>query len=137
MTETPSTITYASVVLRETVKIVLTLASLNEFIVKAADIHNPYIKGPVTEKIWTFQGQDFGGDAGKKAIAVWDLYGLNMAGSAFWNHLEDCMYHLGFLPCPANTYIWMKPMVRTEDGFDYYAYVLIYVDDVMVIHHDV
>ena len=27
-------------------------------------------------------------------------------------------------------------MVRPEDGFDYNAYVLIYVDDVMVIHHD-
>ena len=28
-------------------------------------------------------------------------------------------------------------MVRPEDGLDYYAYVPIYVDDVMVIHHDV
>ena len=27
-------------------------------------------------------------------------------------------------------------MVRSDDGFNYYAYVLIYVDDVMVIHHD-
>ena len=30
----------------------------------------------------------------------------------------------------------MKPMVRPEGGLKYYAYVLIYVDDVMVIHHD-
>ena len=30
----------------------------------------------------------------------------------------------------------MKPMVRPEDGFKYYAYVLLYVDDVMVTHHD-
>ena len=27
-------------------------------------------------------------------------------------------------------------MVRPDDGFDYYAYFLIYVDDVMVIYHD-
>ena len=27
-------------------------------------------------------------------------------------------------------------MVRPDYGFNYYAYVLIYVDDVMVIHHD-
>ena len=27
-------------------------------------------------------------------------------------------------------------MVRPRYGFDYYAYVLIYVDNVMVIHHD-
>ena len=27
-------------------------------------------------------------------------------------------------------------MVRTDDGFNYYADVLVYVDDVMVIYHD-
>ena len=30
----------------------------------------------------------------------------------------------------------MKPMVRPDDGFNYYACVLIYVYDVMVIHYD-
>ena len=48
----------------------------------------------------------------------------------------QCMHHLGFLPCPADLDIWMKPMVRPDDGFNNYAYVLIYVDAVMVIHHD-
>ena len=46
------------------------------------------------------------------------------------------MHHLGFLPCPTDLNLWVKPMVKSEDGFEYYAYVLIYVDDVMVIHHD-
>ena len=27
-------------------------------------------------------------------------------------------------------------MVRPKDGFEHYAYVLIYVDDVTIIHHD-
>ena len=30
----------------------------------------------------------------------------------------------------------MNPMVRTDDGCNYYTYVLIYVDDVIVMHHD-
>ena len=30
----------------------------------------------------------------------------------------------------------MKPLVRPDDGFNYYAYVLVYADDVMVLHHD-
>ena len=46
------------------------------------------------------------------------------------------MHYLGFLPCPADLDLYMKPMVRPEDEFEYYAYVLIYVDDVMVIHQD-
>ena len=31
----------------------------------------------------------------------------------------------------------MKPMVSPDDRINYYAYVLIYVDDIMVIRHDV
>ena len=30
----------------------------------------------------------------------------------------------------------MNPMVRTEDDLNYYTYVFIYVDDVVVVHHD-
>ena len=47
------------------------------------------------------------------------------------------MDYLGFLPCPANLDTWMKPMASPDDGFNYYAYVLIYVDYVIIIHHDV
>ena len=46
------------------------------------------------------------------------------------------MHHLGFLPCPSDLDLWMNPMVRPDDGFNYHADILIYVDDVMVIHHD-
>ena len=46
------------------------------------------------------------------------------------------MHHLGFLPCPTDLGLWMKLIVTTEDGFDYYVYVLIYVENVMIFHHD-
>ena len=91
---------------------------------------------PVTENIWTVLGQEFGEDAGRKAIVVQSFYGLKSAGATFWSHLENWLHHLAFLICPSNLDIWVKPMVRPEDGFDYYAYVIIHVEDVMVIHHD-
>ena len=116
--------------------IAMTLAALNDLLVKVEDIHNAYTTAPFTEKIWTVLGQEFGEDSGRKAIVIWALYGLKSAGSAFRNHLEDCMHHLGLLTCPADLDLWMNPMVRPGYGSDYYAYVLIYVDDVMVIHHD-
>ena len=40
------------------------------------------------------------------------------------------------LPCPSDLDLWMTRMVRPDDGFNDYTYVLIYVDDVMVIQHD-
>ena len=45
------------------------------------------------------------------------LYGLKSAGAAFCNQLEDCIYNLVFLPCPADLDLWMSPMVRPDNGF--------------------
>ena len=51
MTTAPAAITYASVVTRETVRIALTLAALNDLEVKVGDVENAYITAPVREKI--------------------------------------------------------------------------------------
>ena len=99
MTETPATMTYASIVSRETVRIALTIAALNDLEVKANDIQNAYLTAPVTEKIWTTCGPEFGNNAGKKALIVRILYGLKSAGVAFHNHLADladCLSTLGY-----------------------------------------
>ena len=53
VTEPPSTITYASVVSRESVRIALTVAALNDLEVKAGDIQNAYLTAPNAEKTWT------------------------------------------------------------------------------------
>ena len=120
VTETPAAITYVRVVQRNTVIIALILDELNELRVKVADIQNAYITVPVTQKIWTLLGQYFGEDYGRKAIVVWDIYALKSEGAAFQNYLLDCMNHLRFLPCPSDLDLWMKPMLQSEDGFEYY-----------------
>ena len=136
MTETPAVMTYASVVSRETVRIALTMAALNDLEVKASDVQNAYLTAPCEEKIWTTLGPEFGDDKGKKAVIVRALYGLKSAGASFGRHIADCMYQLGYKPCKADSDLWLKPMVRPDDGFHYYAYFLLYVDDVLSIHHD-
>jgi hypothetical protein len=82
-TKAPATITYASVVSRETVHLALTIASLNDLEVKLGDVLNAYITAPVKEKVWTVLGPEFGHDTGKSAIIVHALYGLKSAGAAF------------------------------------------------------
>ena len=67
----------------------MTLADLNDFPVKVADIQNAYLTAPVTEKIWTVLRPEFGEESGRKAIVVRALYGLNSAGAAFQNNLAD------------------------------------------------
>ena len=133
---TSGTVTYASVVSRESVRIALTLAALNDLEVKTADIENAYLTAPVGEKIWCRLGREFGQDAGKCAIIVRALYGLKSAGVSFRNHLADCMRHLGWESCKADHDLWYKPEIRTGDGYKYYAYCLLYVDNILVVHHD-
>ena len=116
--------------------IALTLAALNDLPVKVAEIHNTYITAPVTKKIWKVLDHEFVEDAGRKSIVVCDLYGLKSKGSAFRNHLSECINHFGFLLCPSDLDLLMKHMEKTDDGFDYYAYVIIYLNYVIVIHHD-
>ena len=136
MVDTPSFLTYASVVSRETVRIALLIAALHDLDVKAADVQNAYLTAPTTEKVWTKCGPEFGPDAGKRALIVRALYGLKGSGASYRNHISNCMRHLGYEPCKADPDLWLKPRTREDDGFEYYSYVLIYVDDILVVSHD-
>jgi hypothetical protein len=55
--------TYESVVSRESVRIALTLAALNNLDVMMGDIDNYYLTASITEKVWTVLGPEFGDDA--------------------------------------------------------------------------
>jgi hypothetical protein len=101
-----------------------------------ADIENAYLMAPIAEKVWTVLGPEFGDDAGKRALIVRALYGMNSAGAAFRNHLAECMKHLVWHLCRADRDLWMKAETRPDDGVSYRAYILIYVDDILCVHHD-
>ena len=60
MTEAPNVKTYASVVSRESVRIGLMLAALNNLSILLADIQNAYLTSPCQEKIYTILGPEFG-----------------------------------------------------------------------------
>jgi hypothetical protein len=95
-TDTLHSMTYTSVVSRESVRVAMTLAALNDLDVKMDDIENVYLTTPLTKKVWTVLGPEFGYDSGKRALIRRYLYGLKSAGAAFRNHLDECMKHLGW-----------------------------------------
>ncbi len=132
MPDAPATTTFASIVSNKTVQIALFLVGLNNLQVKVSDIENAYITAPCTVNARS----QICSDAKKTAIVVRVLYGLKSAGASFCNHLADCIKHLGFAPCLTNPDLWMRAEVLPSDGFEYYAYMLLYVDDILVIHHN-
>jgi hypothetical protein len=64
-TDAHRVMTNASVVSREYVRIALTMAELNDLYVMMGDIENAYLTSPLTEKVWTVLGPEFGEDASK------------------------------------------------------------------------
>jgi hypothetical protein len=60
--DAPHAMTYESVVSRESVRVALTLAALNDLDVKMDDIENAYLTAPITEKVWTVLVPEFGDD---------------------------------------------------------------------------
>ena len=84
-TETPAALTYSSVVSRDSMRIALTIAALNDLSVLACDVQNAYLTAKCREKVWTRAGPEFGSDAGKIMLAVRALYGLKSSGVAFRN----------------------------------------------------
>ena len=61
---------YASIVIRETIRIALMIAALNDLEVKLGNILNAYVQAPVTEKVWTTLCPVFGKDARKTAVII-------------------------------------------------------------------
>jgi hypothetical protein len=135
-TKAPTTITYASAVSHETVCIAVLMAALNVLEVKIGDVLNTYITAPVTKKVWTVLGPKFGSNAGKSAVIVRTLYGLKSAGAAFHTHLASFMCQMGYISCKADPNLWYKAVTRRDDNFKYYAYILCYVNNILVMHHN-
>ena len=134
-TQAPSSITYSSVVSRDSVRIALLIAALNDLNVKACDIQNAYLTAPCREKICITAGPEFGSEAGKTMIVVRALYGLKSSGAAFRAFLADKLYDIGFKPSLADPDVWMRPAMKSN-GFRYWELILCYVDDLLCIHED-
>ena len=58
-TDVSSCSTYSSVVSRDLVRILFTVASLNDLKILGRDIQNVYLTAPTQEKIWTIAGPEF------------------------------------------------------------------------------
>ena len=134
-TDTPASLTYSSVVSRDSVQIALTIAALSGLKVLGADIENAYLMAPCPEKIYTTAGPKFGSECGKTMLIVCALYGLKTSGAAFHSFLADHLHDMGFRPSRADPDVWLKPGIK-DDGTKYWEMILCYVDDVLAISHN-
>ena len=95
---------------RDSVRICLLIAALNDLEVLGADIQNAYLTAPNREKCWTWAGPKFGSDQGKPYLVVWALYGLTGAGASLRALLADKLDRMGFKSSEADPEVWLDPL---------------------------
>jgi len=134
MTEPPASITYSSVVSRDSVRLAFLLAALNQLEVMACDIGNAYLNAPCREKIWFVAGTEFGSRQGTVIKIVRALYGLKTSGASWRAMFNNSIQDMGFKPSIADPDVYLRAFAK-PNGFKYYEYILVYVDDVLIISH--
>ena len=133
-TETPASISYSSVVSRESVRLAFLIAELNGVDIMSCDLENAYLNAPCREKIWFEGGLECGEDHKKVLIVTRALYGLKSSGASWRATLAGVLEDLGFESTKADQDVWIRPAVR-DDGFEYYEMVFVYVDDILAVSH--
>jgi hypothetical protein len=98
---------YSSVVSRDSVRIALTLASLNSLNVLAADFQNAYLNAPTKEKCYTIAGPEFGPDNEGRPVLITRALGLRSSGARWLDHLADTIRSMGFTVCLADGDVWL------------------------------
>ena len=129
----PSMSNYSGVVSRDNVHISLTYDALNDFYVTASDTQNAYLQVPSSEKHFIICKHEFGIEhVVKIALIRRALYGGKMTGRDFWSHLSSCIKLLGSKSIHGDPGEWMREAVKS-DGTQNWQYVLLYVDDCLVV----
>ena len=106
LTNPPTSLTCASVVSRESVRIAFLVAALNDSDMLSSGIQNIYLNALTTEKVHFIAGSEWGANEGRTLIIIRALYGLKSSALSWRNHLADTLStvmgfesHLPILMC--------------------------------------
>jgi hypothetical protein len=120
-TTAPSSMTYSSVVSRDSIRLAFLIAALNDLNIMSCDLENAYLNAPCREKIWFEGGIECGEAYGKVVciLVVRSLYGLKSAGAAFRSSLAQILQDRGYQSTKADPDVWLRKATK-DDGFEYY-----------------
>ena len=131
----PPHITFSTVESCNSVRIGFLLAALNGMDVLSGDISNAYLNAPNWENVHVILGKEIFGEEfeGSTAIIGRALYGFKTASAAWRDHFASAIRNgLKFTSCRGDQDVYFK-LKKKEDGTRYYAYLIIYVDDILCI----
>ena len=132
LTDPPLESVYSGVVSLRSLRMMIFLAELNGLKLYAADVGNAYLEAKTREKVCIYGGPEFRdlGLEGHLLLIDRALYGLKTSGARWHDRFADTLRGEGFVPCKADTDVWM----RKAD--DVYEYISVYVDDLAMAMKD-
>ena len=74
-------------------------------------------------------------NVGQPVLIVHALYGLKSSVARWRDHMAGTLREAGYESCKVDPDVWMKPKIR-PNGEKYWEYVLVYVDDILVMSHE-
>jgi hypothetical protein len=81
-------------------------------------------------------GPEFGPmNEGRPMLIVQALYGLRSSRARWRDHLASTIRTMGFTACLADADVWLRKNAK-QNGSEYYEYLLVYLDDILVVSHD-
>jgi hypothetical protein len=133
--DSPKSLIYSSVVSRDFVRIAFLMASLNGLDISSCDISGAYLNAPAGKKCWFKAGTECGSDRDKVMVITRALYGLKSFAKAWRTFFSKSLDKMNYKSCIADPGVYMKAEC-TKDGHEYWSYMLVYIDDCLLIHHD-
>ena len=104
---------------RDSVRISLTIAVLNNLDVLGADVQNAFLTAPNKKMCWMIARPEFGPEEGKTVLVVKALYGLKSASFTFCSYTAEQLTEIGFESTIADPDVWLRAATN-GDGERYY-----------------
>ncbi len=111
----PTSITYSSVVARDSVCLAFLIAAFNDLDILSADIGSAYLSAPTKEEVHTTCGIEFGQNHQScVGIITEALNGLKSSGAAWRTMFAGTLQDLQYKSSLTDPYVWLRPTVKVN-----------------------
>ncbi|KAH9727669.1 retrovirus-related pol polyprotein from transposon RE1 [Citrus sinensis] len=124
--------TFSPVVKSATVRVILSLAVMNQWQIRQVDVNNAFLNGDLTEEVYMRQPEGFVDQQRPDFVCKLHkaLYGLKQAPRAWFDKLKSSLIQWGFKNSKSDTSLFLR---RTKSSI---IIILIYVDDILITGSD-
>ncbi|RVX06732.1 Retrovirus-related Pol polyprotein from transposon TNT 1-94 [Vitis vinifera] len=124
--------TFSPVVKPSTVRVVFTIALSRNWAIKQLDVNNAFLNGDLQEEVFMQQPQGFIDEQNPNLVCRLHkaLYGLKQAPRAWFEKLHRALLSFGFVSAKSDQSLFLRFTPN------HITYVLVYVDDILVIGSD-